>query len=56
MVVELHAAPTIDFKGNDYNVTQFYSCAIHPTAFTDYYLAGAQDNGSHQFTAAGINT
>ncbi|MBL0016911.1 MAG: PKD domain-containing protein [Bacteroidetes bacterium] len=50
------ATPTIDFKGNDYNVTQFYSCAIHPTAFTDYYLAGAQDNGSHQFTAAGINT
>ncbi len=48
--------PTIDFKGNDYNVTQFYACAIHPTAFSDYFLAGAQDNGSHQFTTAGMNT
>ncbi len=49
------ATPTITFKGDNYNVTQFYSCAIHPTAFTDYYLAGAQDNGSQQFSNAGIN-
>jgi PKD repeat protein len=50
------AMPTITFKGTNLNVTQFYSCAIHPTAFTNYYLAGAQDNGSQQFSGAGINT
>lgn len=48
-------SPTIAFKGNNYNVTQFYSCAMHPTALTDYFLAGAQDNGSQQFSNGGIN-
>lgn len=32
---------------------QFYSCAIHPTN-TNYFLAGAQDNGTHQLTNAGL--
>ncbi|MBP6721869.1 MAG: hypothetical protein KA239_06085, partial [Bacteroidia bacterium] len=49
-------SPAITFKGDNYNVTQFYACAIHPTALTDYYLAGAQDNGSQQFSSAGINS
>ncbi len=44
------AAPTIADKGTNYVTAQFYSCAIHPTALTSYFLAGAQDNGSHQFT------
>ena len=47
--------PVLDFKGRNYNVTQFYACAMHPTAVTDYFLAGAQDNGSQQFTTGGIN-
>jgi PKD repeat protein len=47
--------PTITSKSNNYNVTQFYSCAMHPTALSDYFLAGAQDNGSHQFNNGGIN-
>lgn len=34
---------------------QFYSCAINPSV-PDYYLAGAQDNGSHQFTQPGLGT
>jgi hypothetical protein len=34
---------------------QFYSCAIHPTS-TNYFLAGAQDNGVHQFNGAGITS
>ena len=38
-----------------YNVTQFYSCAIHPDAGENFFLTGAQDNGSHRFTDAGIN-
>lgn len=46
--------PTITSKHDNYNVTQFYHCAIHPTAYTNYFLAGAQDNGSHQFTQGGI--
>lgn len=32
---------------------QFYSCAIHPVT-TNYFLAGAQDNGTHQLTNAGL--
>ncbi len=45
------ATPTITDKGANYVTAQFYACAIHPTALTNYFLAGAQDNGSHQFTS-----
>ncbi len=48
--------PTFDFKSDNYNVTQFYACAMHPAAGQDYYLAGAQDNGSHQFNVGGMNS
>lgn len=41
-------------KNNGYNVTQFYASAMHPTNANEF-LAGAQDNGSQRFTAAGIN-
>ncbi len=47
--------PVLRDKDAGYNVTQFYGCAIHPAANTPYFLAGAQDNGSQQFTTAGIN-
>jgi hypothetical protein len=30
--------------------------AIHPTSGSNYMLAGAQDNGTHKFSSAGINT
>lgn len=50
------AVPTIDFKGDNYNVTQFYACAIHPTALISYFLAGAQDNGYHQFTQSAVQS
>ncbi len=43
-------------KNNNYNVTQYYSCAMHPSSGSNYMLAGAQDNGTHKFTAAGVNT
>jgi photosystem II stability/assembly factor-like uncharacterized protein len=42
--------PTMVDKGTNYITAQFYACAIHPTAQNPYFLAGAQDNGSHQFT------
>lgn len=40
----------------NYNVTQFYSCAIHPTAGSHYALAGTQDNGTQQFSTAGLGS
>ncbi len=47
---------TIQPRSNAYNVTQFYACASHPTAGSNYYLAGAQDNGTQQFTYTGMNS
>jgi photosystem II stability/assembly factor-like uncharacterized protein len=35
---------------NRYNVTQFYSVGMHPASRSNYFLAGSQDNGTHQFT------
>jgi trimeric autotransporter adhesin len=32
---------------------QFYGVAVHPTS-TNYFLAGAQDNGTHMFNTAGM--
>jgi len=40
-------------KNDGLRIKQFYSCAIHPSS-TNYFLAGAQDNGSHQFTNPGL--
>ncbi|MBL6448486.1 T9SS type A sorting domain-containing protein [Fulvivirga sp. 29W222] len=48
--------PSISARNNGYNVTQFYGAAIHPTAGTNHFLAGAQDNGSHRFGNAGMNS
>jgi len=48
--------PSISARNNGYNVTQFYGTAIHPTAGTDHFLAGAQDNGSQRFTSSGMNS
>ena len=47
--------PAFSVKGDGYNVTQFYACAIHPTAGQDEFLAGAQDNGSQRFLSAAIS-
>jgi len=48
--------PGFTEMNDDYNVTQYYSCAMRNTAGSDYFLAGSQDNGSHKFTAPGINS
>jgi hypothetical protein len=42
-------------KNSGYNVTQFYSVDFHPLN-PNYFLAGAQDNGTQKFTQPGINT
>tara|TARA_S200000501_G_scaffold73009_1_gene64966 strand:+ start:31715 stop:34402 length:2688 start_codon:yes stop_codon:yes gene_type:complete len=36
-------------KNNGYNVTQFYSLAIHPEPGVNQFLAGSQDNGTQFF-------
>lgn len=50
------AIPAISTREIGYNTTQFYGCDIHPTAGSNHYLAGSQDNGSHRFGAAGVNS
>ena len=46
---------TFEDRNVGLNIKQFYSCDYHPTSY-DYFLAGAQDNGCHQFTTPGLNT
>jgi hypothetical protein len=46
--------PTLTAINTNYNVTQFYACAMHPASGSNYFLAGAQDNGTQQFTTAGF--
>lgn len=45
----------IPSRNSNYNVTQYYACAIHPDANRDFFLAGAQDNGSQRYTEPGLN-
>ena len=47
--------PTYVTKNLGLNITQLYATAIHPTAGTDYFLDGCQDNGSHKYNTAGLN-
>lgn len=51
-----NATPSFSNKNTDYNVTQFYSCAMHPDLASNHFLAGAQDNGSQKFSTAGMNS
>ena len=44
---------SIKDRNKGIRIKQFYSCAIHPST-TNYFLAGAQDNGTHQFSSAGL--
>lgn len=46
--------PTINKINTNYTVTQFYSNAVHPGAGVNFFLAGAQDNGTQRFTNAGF--
>ncbi|MBS1644775.1 MAG: T9SS type A sorting domain-containing protein [Bacteroidetes bacterium] len=45
---------TFNDRNYGLRVKQFYSVAIHPST-TDYFIAGAQDNGCHQFKNAGLS-
>jgi len=48
--------PTSLSRNNGLNITQYYATAIHPAAGSNYFLAGAQDNGSQKFSTAGLNS
>lgn len=50
------AIPTIVSKNSGYNVTQYYGCAMHPAAYSHYFIAGSQDNGSQQYRFPGMNS
>ncbi len=39
-------------RNKGYNITQFYACAIHPTAGSEYALAGSQDNGTQKYSTS----
>ncbi|MBL7827514.1 MAG: T9SS type A sorting domain-containing protein [Saprospiraceae bacterium] len=51
-----NANPTMINKNTGYNVTQFYSVALHPNSGSNYMLGGTQDNGTPRFNAAGISS
>lgn len=48
------ANPSFIGKSENYNVTQFYSVAMAPSASTQYFLGGAQDNGSNKISGLGL--
>ncbi len=50
------ANPTLTPKNDSYNVTQFYTNALHPTAGVNYFLGGTQDNGTQRFTMPGLGS
>lgn len=43
-------------KNRNLAIKQFYAAAIHPAAGSNYLLAGAQDNGTHQLKYAGLSS
>ena len=42
-------------RNTGYNVTQFYACALHPTAGSQSAFGGAQDNGTQEFSNSGVS-
>ena len=46
---------TFTDRNTGLRIKQFYSVAVHPTS-TNYFLAGAQDNGTHQLNGAGLTS
>ncbi len=41
--------PVFNERNQGYNTLQFYTCAIHPNAGTNYFIGGLQDNGTLRF-------
>lgn len=53
---DVSATPSFTSKNIGYNVTQFYACAAKNEINSNYFLAGAQDNGSQKFTLPQIGS
>ena len=49
------SSPTFINRNTGYNITQFYACASQNDVESNYFLAGAQDNGTQQFTETALN-
>jgi photosystem II stability/assembly factor-like uncharacterized protein len=49
------STPTIRDISQGYVSTQFYACDIHPEGGNDFYIAGAQDNGSIWLNKPGLD-
>ena len=47
--------PQFSQRNSGFNVTQFFAVAMHPST-TNFFLAGAQDNGTQRFTTAALNS
>jgi photosystem II stability/assembly factor-like uncharacterized protein len=54
LVINASSSPTFIEKNTNYRTLQLYSCALHPSAGSNYALGGTQDNGSHQYTVSGL--
>lgn len=52
----ISAKPEFSDRNKGLNITQYYSCAIHPDPLKNYFLGGSQDNGSHKFVSEGVNS
>lgn len=48
-------SPVFQDLNLNYNVTQYYACAIHPFAGSHSIIGGTQDNGSSGSTSEGIS-
>jgi hypothetical protein len=50
------SSDAIAARNKNFNVTQFYSVAVHPNTGNNNHLAGAQDNGTQRFSVEGVNS
>ena len=50
------AGVTVSNRNTGYNVSQFYSVALHPDAGSQYVIGGTQDNGTWTISATGIQS
>ncbi|MED5451673.1 MAG: PKD domain-containing protein [Candidatus Neomarinimicrobiota bacterium] len=50
------AGTTVSGRNTGYNVSQFYSVALHPDTGSEYVLGGTQDNGTWNISGTGIQS
>lgn len=50
------SSPTIVGRNKGYNTIQYYAGDLTPTANTNFFIAGAQDNGSHRISGGGVRS